>query len=101
MYQLIMLQDLESSIWLEPGRKQGEAVWVKSKEAAQHLIEKGICSWPEGAPREVQQEVGPSERKQLGEQTDGPSTALPSSSESGPEPLSSASAGDLVLPHRL
>lgn len=101
MYQLVVVNPISSSIWTEPNRQPGDVIWVNSPEAARHLIEQGLCKWPESIAKEVQGEAGPSERKSYGDRTVGPSTDSPSSNPRGPERLSSASAADLVLPERL
>ena len=111
--QLVVVQDRTTSIWLEGRPKAGDVVWV-SEAAARHLLEHGICRMHEpdeakpAGPAEVEaagpgesKPAGPSHRKSAGEAPDGRSTASPSSSEPGREPLSSASAAALVLPHRL
>lgn len=50
--QLEVLKRIDSSIWLEPGRKQGDVVWVNSADAARHLIEAGFCRLQEFAQGE-------------------------------------------------
>jgi len=102
MYQLIMQCDMHSSMWTEPNRVVGDVVWVKTLDAARHLVEGGFARWPAGMAMEVQADAGPTETKKLfGDRTDGPSTVSPSSSRDGQERLSSASAAGLVLPHRV
>lgn len=101
MYQLVMLQDLASCIWLEGNRKEGDVVWVRSMESARHLVEGGYCRWPKTAPSEVQSDAGPTERKSFGDRTDGPSTDSPLSPENGSEKQSFASAAVLVPPRRV
>jgi hypothetical protein len=91
MYQLILARDRVTSIWIEPGKKRGDAIWVQTAEQARHLVEGGFAEWPKTAPSEVQQFEGPAERKSFGSRTDGPSTDL----------LSSASAHGLIRPSRV
>ena len=100
VFQLVVVKKLTSSPWTEPNRNPGDIVWVNTEEAARHLIENGLCEWPKSAPREVKP-MEPSERKSSGDRTGGPLTDSPSSSERGPEKLSSASAAVLVSPERL
>ena len=99
MFQLVMIEDLESSIFLEPKRKKGDVVWVRDMLAARHLIENGFCKWPEAGPQH-KPEFEPSEKKFVGDLTAGPSTDSPSSIESGKDAPQSASAEVLVAPQR-
>lgn len=101
MYQLVLLKSGVISQYFEPGKLAGDVVWVRSIEAAQHLIENHVAEWPKGAPREVQEDAAPAERKSFGDRTAGPLTDSPSSSGPGKAILSSASAGALVSHHRL
>ena len=105
MYQLICVRSFES-IWTGP-QKAGDVVWVRTLDAARHLIEQGICKWP--APETEKKPIGPAftkpaepaEKKSSAAPMAGPSTASASSSEPGPQKLSSASAAALVPAQRL
>ena len=102
MYQLIVVANIAACAWTEPNRKPGDVVWVRTEDAARHLVENGLCKWPAAGdgPREVKP-MEPSERKSFGDRMDGPSTDSPSSRESGPDKSLSASAAALVLPQRM
>lgn len=67
MYQLIITTNLTSCLWTEPNRKPGDVVWVRSMEAARHLLENGFARWPNNAegPREIKP-MEPTERKDGG-----------------------------------
>jgi hypothetical protein len=105
MYQLIVVTPRASSIWFGGVKNPGDVVWVRSLDAARHLLEHGICKWP--APKETKpagpteiKPAGPAEKKFSADLTAGPSTGLRSSNAPGPEVLSSASAAALVPPQR-
>ena len=111
--QLEVVANITSSMWLEPNRKPGDVVWAPHEAAARQLIEGGLCRYLGGGragPAETKpagpseaKPVGPSEVKKnrFGGPTAGPSTVSASLSPSGLARLSSASAGVLVLPHRI
>lgn len=50
MYQLIASVNLTSCAWAPPTEKGG-IVWVRTMDAARHLLENGLCEWPIVAPR--------------------------------------------------
>jgi len=101
MYQLVVKRPIASSIWLEPNRKPGDVVWVRSLQAARTLIEGGFCSWHAEGPTQAA-EAGPQETKKSSLETqDGPSTDSATSNQSGAAGPLSASAQVLVSPHRL
>jgi hypothetical protein len=83
MYQLILQRDNVISMWIEPGKKVGDAFWVRTREQAQQLLDSGIAAWPKSAATEVQEFGGPQERKSFANRTDGPSTGLLSSNALG------------------
>lgn len=96
--QLIVLKPIGSSIYV-PRSNPGDVVWVKTEEAARHLIEHGLCALPpENAQKPEPGDVLP---KSAGEADPGRSTASPSSKERGPVRRWFASAAALVSPRRI
>lgn len=47
MYQLVVAQEITSSIYFAAPRRPGDTVWVRTQDIARHLIEAGICTWPQ------------------------------------------------------
>jgi hypothetical protein len=105
--QLVVVKGRTSTRWTEANLKPDDVVWVRDEEGVRHLLEHGICKWPEVAPQNTKP-AGPSEvkeepeaRKRSGEAMAGRTIASPSSSEPGAAKLSSASAAALLPPQRL
>lgn len=102
MYQLIIEKPVMSCIWFDGSKQPGDVVWVRTIEAARHLIEGGMARWPREMASQVQEDVGPSETKKFfGELMGGPSIGSPLLNPGGSAKLSSASAAALVSPHKI
>ena len=104
--QLIVVRALASSIWTSGNHVPGDVVWVRTEEAARHLIEGGFCKLPTGrdgqaGAKETKPAEVPETKKSFGEATIIPSTASPESSEPGKTKLWYASAEALVSPQRM
>jgi hypothetical protein len=107
--RLVIAKDRTSTMWTEANLAKGAMVWVP-ESVVEHLIENGICRWPEAAPQNSKP-AGPSEIKELpqeperpkssGEAQAGRATLSPSSSLSGAARLSSASAAALLSAKRI
>jgi hypothetical protein len=83
MYQLILARAGVISPWIEPGKQVGDAIWVREREHARHLIEAGIADWPKTAPSEIQEDAAPAERKSFAARTVGQLTDSRSLTASG------------------
>lgn len=96
--QLVVARAGVTTIWTQANLNIGDVVWV-NEDAAEHLLEHGICKWPSIGPKESKP-AGPSELKSSGDRTDGHATVSPLLNQRGEDRLSSVSAADLVSPQR-
>lgn len=100
MFQLVVLKKIDSSLWTEGRQVPGSIIWVRSAEAARHLVEGGLARWPQSAPSEIKP-LEPSERKSFANRMVGPSIGLQSSNARGPKRPLLVSQVALVLPKRV
>lgn len=100
MYQLVVLKKIGSSLWTSGRNSPGDVIWVRSEEAARHLVESGLARWPVNEARQIKP-MEPTERKSFANLMGTRSTGLQSSKEHGPGKQSSALRAALVLPKRV
>lgn len=54
MFQLVVAQEIASSIYFPPNQKPGNVIWVRTRDVARHLVETGQCTWPKGTDAPIQ-----------------------------------------------
>src|SRR5687768_16213467 len=97
--QLVVVKGRTTTRWTEANLKPGDVVWV-DEEAARHLLENGICKWPEAGPKNaVLAGPGETKAKDSAEPTDnGGSSDVIEAAEGAPakKPSGEATAGRTI-----